>query len=238
MNASGGEADVSRALARAAIYRLLGAAFAYPTPPRLHELAVTAARAHQAGAIGEALAAFAQAATGTDVETAAAEYTLLFDRQAPCVPCEGAYGEAPLMAGKSAALADIAGFYDAFGFGVGGGQWESEDHIIAELEFMSALALMEAWALAGDEPGGLEVTRAAQRTFLEEHLGRWAGAFAAALVTATPLPYYVTAAALLDGWIREDVRALGATPTPLQGRTADDPLQADSFSCPLAEPDA
>jgi DMSO reductase family type II enzyme chaperone len=230
---------VAAALGRAAIYRLLGAAFAYPTAPRIREVAAAAAGPAAMSAAGggrDALAAFAGAAAAADADTIAAEYTLLFDRQAPCVPCEGAYGDAPMMAGKSAALADIAGFYDAFGFGVGGGQFETEDHVIAELEFMSALALKEAWALADGQGDGLAVTRDAQGAFLREHLGRWAGAFAQALAAATPLPYYVTAAALLEAWVSADAAALGIAPSPLGGHVTGDPLQDETFTCPLGEP--
>jgi DMSO reductase family type II enzyme chaperone len=231
---------VASALARAAIYRLLGAAFAYPTAPRIRDVA-TAAAGPGAGTpvVGprEALAAFARAAADADADTVAAEYTLLFDRQAPCAPCEGAYGDAPQMAGKSAALADIAGFYDAFGFGIGGGQFETEDHVIAELEFMSALALKEAWALAEGESDGLAITRDAQAAFLREHLACWAGAFAQALIAATPLPYYVTAAALLEKWVCADAATLGVAPSPVGGHRPADPLQDDTFTCPLGEPE-
>ena len=73
-------------------------------------------------------------------------YVSALERPAGCSPYEGSYGAAPLLAGKGAALADIAGFYAAFGMTPGAA--EVEDHIAAELEFMSVLALKEAAALA------------------------------------------------------------------------------------------
>jgi len=240
------EREVEEALARAAIYRLLGAALAYPVPGTLEEIAALAEAAAcgpvAGGALGPALRRLAAEARDADAAALAQEHVFLFDRQVRCAPHEGAYGNAPSMAGKGSLLADIAGFYAAFGLGPAAARPDTEDHIAAELEFMSALALKEAYALALANADGLDVTRRAEVAFLTDHLGRWGEAFADAVREATPLPYFGAVAECLAGWIRREVTALGAAPTPIGPDRGPDPLQDDALSCPMApdgaEPDA
>jgi TorA maturation chaperone TorD len=138
------------------------------------------------------------------------------------------------MAGKSALLADIAGFYAAFGLEPSATHPDAEDHVAPECEFMSALCLKEAYALAEGMTEGLEVTRRAQASFLGEHLGRWAEAFAGAVKEATPLPYYGALADLLIAWAREEIAGLGAEPQRVSGRFGYDPVQEEAFTCPMA----
>jgi len=227
------------ALARAAFYRLLGGAWAYPTGARLEHLARLAGELSAAPpgpALRDPLAAFAAAVLGADPAALGDEYVFLFDRQVRCSPYEGAYGDGPGLAGKSAALADVAGFYAAFGVGPADARPDMEDHIGAELEFMSVLALKEAWALGEDDAEGVEVVRGAQVSFLRDHLGRWAETFADEVVAATPVSYYTSAARLLKTWISVDGDGLGVAPSRLAGRLGHDPLHEDTFTCPMADP--
>jgi DMSO reductase family type II enzyme chaperone len=225
---------VAGALHRAALYRMLATAFSYPTPARLKALAlgVRQAAAETSAALRGALGRLADTAGHADVGTLAAEHVALFQREVRCPPYEGAYGPAQ-MAGKAALLADVAGFYRAFGLGPAAGQPEVEDHVCAELEFMSVLALKEAWALAGGQTEGLEVTRAAQRAFLTDHLGRWSESFAGRLTAAAAPGLYPAAAALLQAWIAADCARLGIAPRPLEGVQE---AEAGTFTCPLARP--
>jgi TorA maturation chaperone TorD len=233
------DAVVAAALGRAALYRLLGAVFAYPGPERCAEIARLAgsipATSLADARVPPALATLARAAREADPAAVAAEYVFLFDRQVQCSPHEGGYGDGPRLAGKSALLADIAGFYTAFGLAPSTGEPEVEDHIVAELEFMSALAVKEAWALAAAEAEGLAITRAAQAAFLADHLGRWAVAFAEAIAAATPLAYYTTSAALLSLWVSAECERLGVTSQRVAGRLGHDPVQAETFTCPMAD---
>jgi nitrate reductase assembly molybdenum cofactor insertion protein NarJ len=82
---------------------------------------------------------------------------------------------------QSQELADIAGFYRAFGFQVGAAVRERPDHLAAELEFMYLLALKEAYAAENLTHEQVEICLTAQRRFLEDHLGRWIGPFRRAL---------------------------------------------------------
>jgi TorA maturation chaperone TorD len=236
------EQAIARALSRAAAYRLLSRALTPPTPLRVAEVgreaAAAAARAELDPETRPRLHALARAAADTDPQALAEEHVFLFDRQVRCSPCEGAYGDGPQLAGKAAALADVSGFYAAFGLSAQDGPSEAEDHIVTELEFMSALALKEAWALAGGAAEGHEVTVRAQAAFLRDHLGCWAAAFADELAAATPLPYYTAVADALRIWVATEMRELGVAARSVQRVTASDALQADSFTCPMAEPEA
>jgi DMSO reductase family type II enzyme chaperone len=234
------EQEVLRGLERAAMYRLLGGALGYPLPQRLEAVADLARRVSSTGTgsapeLGPALERLAAAARQADAGALAGEYVFLFDRGVRCPPYEGAWGEAPQLAGKAALLADIAGFYAAFGLAPSGAQPDMEDHLAAELEFMSALALKEAWAVAEERPERVAVTRQAEVAFLSDHLGRWAEAFAAALREATPIPYYAAVADLLEAWVRAEVQAAGAAPARVTARLGYDPIQQeDTFTCPMA----
>jgi nitrate reductase assembly molybdenum cofactor insertion protein NarJ len=82
---------------------------------------------------------------------------------------------------QSQELADIAGFYRAFGFQAGGSRHERPDHLAAELEFMYLLALKEAYALENGLVEQAGICQQAQCAFLRDHLGRWVGLFNASL---------------------------------------------------------
>ena len=232
------DAALTRLLHRAAVYRLLALAFAYPTPARLEAIAADGARASAgAGAsLRPVIERLVQAAGSADSEALAGEHVALFQRALRCPPYEGAWGP-PQMAGKGPLLADLAGFYAAFHLAPSDGQPEVEDHIGAELEFMSALALKEAWALADNDTAGLEVTCAAQRAFVADHLGRWTGAFAARVTSEAAVGFLPAAAALLVAWLDEECLRLGVAAVPLEGVS---PAEVEPFACPMAAtgPDA
>jgi TorA maturation chaperone TorD len=236
------EAAVTGALTRAGVYRLLATAFADPTAEALAEVARTTAALAPAPDLGpvtaEALQALGAAAAQLDAAAVAEEHGFLFDRQVRCPPYEGAYGLLdPMSAGKATALADLAGFYAAFGLGPAAARPDVEDHLATELEFLSALALKEAWAELEGRAEALAVTRDAQAAFLRDHLGRWADAFAVRLREVSPLPYYVAAAEALVAWIRFEAGRLGVVPVPLDGVAPLGPSEADAFTCPMAVPD-
>jgi len=201
---------ISEALHRAAVYRVLSAAFAHPSEAHLVELALSGATAASAacGLLRERLARLALAASQTDGPAAAAEHAFLFGSGERCAPRETAYvlGSAP------ACRADVAGFYETFGPRPVAAHPGLEDHVAAELEFMGTLAIQEACAAADGETDSLAVTRGIARAFLTEHLGCWAEVFATAVRTTTPDPLYAAAAALLATWIDAEIEALGAVP--------------------------
>jgi TorA maturation chaperone TorD len=235
---SADEQGVLATLARAGVYRLLGAALAYPAPERLPALLAMARELDDAvdPELRAWLARFAETVETADALALAQEHVFLFDRGARCPPYEGAWGDAPQLAGKPALLADVAGFYAAWGMTPAGRQPDMEDHVAAECEFMSALCLKEARAQAHEEADRQALAREAAAAFVADHLGRWAEAFAAALREATPLPYYGAVADLLAAWVRLEAARLGVTPAAVTASMGGDPPE-DEFTCPMAAPE-
>ena len=107
-------------------------------------------------------------------------------------------------------LADIAGFYRAFGVEVVPGS-ERPDHISAELEFMHLLAVKEF--VADQEDASAEqakICRDAQRAFLKDHLGRWSGKLGDRLEEVAESPFYAAAGQLLGRFIPFDASRMSS----------------------------
>lgn len=101
-----------------------------------------------------------------------------------CPPYEVQYCPQTFSVYRSQLLADIAGFYHAFGVTTGRDAPERVDHLACELEFLAWLVAKERYARAQVGEGWLEraqVCRDAQRRFVAEHLAWWVPAFARAL---------------------------------------------------------
>ena len=126
---------------------------------------------------------------------------------------------------QSQEMADIAGFYRAFGFNLGGKVRERPDHLTAELEFMHVLALKEAYAFENGVAEHLEICAEAQCKFLQEHLGKWVGLFAESLARSAADGPYVALARFASAFVEAEARRLGVAverrplaavkPTPL-----------------------
>jgi len=119
---------------------------------------------------------------------------------------------------QSQEMADLAGFYRAFGFDVGGAVRERHDHLAVELEFMYVLALKESYAASQSNPDYFEISLDAQKKFLSDHLGKWMELFAKSLAHFAETGPYVVLAQFADEWIKADARRLGIT---LESRALD-----------------
>ncbi|PIQ23209.1 hypothetical protein COW64_25385 [bacterium (Candidatus Blackallbacteria) CG18_big_fil_WC_8_21_14_2_50_49_26] len=74
---------------------------------------------------------------------------------------------------KASELADLAGFYRAFGLNSEGIP-EMPDHISVELEFYAFLLLKETALIESGESEGVEIVKEARALFLKEHLAGFA----------------------------------------------------------------
>ena len=112
-------------------------------------------------------------------------------------------------------MADVAGFYRAFGVEVGEGG-ERVDHITSELEFMNLLAVKESIALQQEGAGEhAEICRHASRVFLRDHLARWAPRLGECLAASENDPVYRSAGRLLGSFVAFDGRTIDAENAPL-----------------------
>lgn len=129
-----------------------------------------------------------------------------------CPPCEIEYEPNTEVAYRSQRMADVAGFYQAFGLQVSTRAGERLDHITVEAEFLYLLLAKEAAALQGDNQEGAEVCRDARRKFFQEHVGWWLPAFSRVLSRVAPPGYYRQLAALTAGLSGLERVSLGLPP--------------------------
>ncbi len=229
-------ADPAALLNASAAFRAVAQGFAYPASGGRRSLvtAFTAVRTlglppTARGCIGQLRRAWAEAAEAALQE----EYLRLFSPGGPVSLHETAYGDGRRIAGRAAELADIAGFYAAFGLELKEGDPDLPDHIACELEFYSLLLVKEAYARTRRLAIKHGVVHRAAKSFLEGHLGRWVGCLERSLREAgAALPYRLLGVAVTR-LVQAERRRLRAQPAPFPGRLPVDAMQADAFTCPM-----
>lgn len=103
---------------------------------------------------------------------------------------------------------EVMAFYRTWGLERAETLTENEDHITVELEFMAALAERTAEQLEAGDDEAAAALLAAQKTFLAEHLLRWANVFARGIRVFSKTDLYQGAGHLLEGFLKEDRRFL------------------------------
>ncbi len=200
----GRQAAADDALARAVVYRALSVGFQMPTDERLYQIgsherfaAVAAAlrRLDRQSRSGR-LTSVAMRLASLRVPSAnhlATSFVRLFGhttRGLICA-CETEYG-ADNAFHQPQQLADISGYYLAFGLRPAVACEARADHVACECEFMDFLNRKEALLLAAcsDDDETLAATRDAARTFVRDHLGRFGRAFAARVMVEDPEDFF------------------------------------------------
>ncbi len=195
---------------RSFVYQFLSLAFSYPEEVVLKKLE-------------EGLGEFAQALhlLQIDYDTATlrpvlqesrerlldlqGEYNALFATSVRAPAWETAY-ELDKTARRAVELADIEGFYRAFGLNLAAPV--EPDSVVAELEFLAVLLQKQLYALDEGNHEGVEICQDAYRKFLTDHLGRWWEAFARRLQEATEDPYYRCIGGLLKAVLEKETQGL------------------------------
>lgn len=209
--------DSDLAWKRSAGYSVLAYALAYPDDAILESLRESAEEAETAlgGTPLAGLARAAAAATRADLESAYVRLCTL-SSSPDCPTYETAYFSSDPQQ-QTNRMADIAGFYRAFGVESTDTGFRPDDMPV-ELEFMAFLCRKQAYAAHNLGAPRAGQTFRAQRTFLEDHLGRWAGGLGRRFATGAPMGHFYQMAGLaLAEWVADDCRLLGAKPEEVSG---------------------
>lgn len=132
--------------------------------------------------------------------------TALFGGIGGCHDSESSYRSLP--AGNM--LADIAGFYKAFGYPEDEAGSRSPDHISKELGYLSFMFAKEAHALYKEETEAAETCRQAYTKFIKEHLLEWSTLFAENVAENAPDSFFSNAAMLMNEAMQEECENKGA----------------------------
>lgn len=131
---------------------------------------------------------------------------------------------------QSQEMADISGFYRAFGFVLGTEVRERPDHLAVECEFMHVLALKESSAARSGSAEHVEICVEAQAKFLRDHLGQWVGLFAQSLALNTD-GAYLALGEFAAAYVMADAARLGVTFTPRSLKEVQHTPPGPSLSC-------
>jgi DMSO reductase family type II enzyme chaperone len=204
------------ALARSAAYGLLALAFRYPEPDRWsffvdHDRwkAWPETLNMESTEVGDGLRRFQEHFLTPDparvisVERAQVEFSQLFGHavKSDRSTYELEYGAGEVFQ-RVARLADLQGFYKAFGLELEHRMRERADHVSVECEFMSVMAAKEAYAEQEGDQEGLATVREASGRFLESHLGAWLPSLARRISEAKPGGIYGALAGFVEAFIR------------------------------------
>lgn len=169
------------------------------------------------------------AALGRGLDELQGAYIDLFDRGKDRVSLyETEHGRMRGLA-KGHDLADLAGFYRAFGLTLDlDAAHELLDHLAVELEFYATLLFKHDLLARQDDREGCAIVEDARRKFLLDHLGRYVGGVAAQ-VAARGEGVYAPALAWCARLVEAECARLGIDPAPLE--IARDDGERDDHRC-------
>lgn len=150
-----------------------------------------------------------------------------------CPPCGIEYEPNTDVTYRAQQMADIAGFYRAFGLEISGSKGERQDHVTVEAEFLSLLNAKEAAALSVGKSEQAEICRAARKKFFLEHVGWWMPAFTRLLTKTAESNFYRSLAAVTSSLLPVERASLEIP--PLTGRVvpnvASEPPRLECLGC-------
>lgn len=167
-----------------------------------------------------------------------AVYVDLFDRgggRDRLAPYESEFGENRRFR-QPGELADLNGFYQAFGLQLGQGdsRHERPDHVAVELEFYAYLCMKQHHLEETGQAEGVEIVAHGRRQFLAAHLGRFVATLAAAPSLAAA-PFYQAVFAWIARLVANECDRLGVSPEQLaRGTTDPEPEAHECGACPVA----
>lgn len=122
--------------------------------------------------------------------------------------------------GVTPRLADIAGFYRAFGLAVVA---DRPDHVIAQLEFLAYALTAEAEAIEDGDDDHADRAAAAVRTFVRDHVGGWLDVWSARVHQIRELSPWFGVIAAATALVASEARLRNVVPITSAG-----PIDADA----------
>lgn len=210
-------------LGRSALYQLLSLGFSYPTDTSLADLAAFVVDLSEHEIIEQLdlvapLRSFAGTLDMCDPIVLACEHSRLFGGEVICSAHETEYSFDPFS--KSRQLADVAGFYEAFGFRVAQDRRGLPDFISTELEFMSLLTRKSVYACVQGWSDEQKTAENAFLSFLQDHLGRWVLVFCQAVGSEARdgIGYYSALTELGARFVTGEIERAGIRPEQVHHR--------------------
>jgi TorA maturation chaperone TorD len=235
------ELACAESFAMAALYRLIAGGFAYPERSQRESIGTMLGEIRQTARVGalpprlvSSLRAFSRAWRITPKGDLAAEYSRLFLGTGRVPLREGGFGDGLRFAGQPFDIADLNGFYAAFGFALTKAAPSPPDYLGTEAEFLSLLHLKGAVARARKERASALIVDRAMARFLAEHLGRWVDSLGDALREAGAAAPYARLGVLLRDAVAADCARLKVRRRRARCGIAPDPLAKDRLECPFA----
>lgn len=196
-------------LARAKAYGIIAAAFAYPEDDVLESIRESVGELKEAltaiGANAESIEkgmAFANTLAGISAEETQSDYNQLFVGKQLCSLDESEYDKAIFY--RYQRMADIAGFYRAFGFENSTESFQRPDYVGTELEFMHLLLLKHAYAVEQGWDEKSQICEEAEGKFVHEHLEWWVPSMCEKLRGASSCAFYRSLSNFLEAFIKSE----------------------------------
>ncbi|MFN8576387.1 MAG: molecular chaperone TorD family protein [Candidatus Sericytochromatia bacterium] len=169
----------------------------------------------------------------TNLDDICSDYIDIFDRaKSENSLYETEYGRERVMS-KPNELADLAGFYRAFGLSNDSNDIISEmvDHVSVELEFYSYMILKENYLESEMDFDGKEIVYEGKKKFLEDHLGRFVES-----ISKRPGVSENTYYSLVFNWVSELVNkeCIELNIKPLKVDWLSSQVEPESVECMLA----
>lgn len=136
-------------------------------------------------------------------------FGLVHSRECPLYETEYHPNQEPFF--RSQQMADVAGFYQAFGLEPAHRTPERPDYLPLELEFMAFLLMKKRLATT---PEDREVCAGAEAAFLKDHLVWWLPGFSMGLRHKAARGFYLDLALILAAWVPGERARFGLAPAP------------------------
>lgn len=213
-----------------ALRGLLASALA---PPSVASVRATTELAEGLAELAEApasLRALAGELVACDASELAVAHERLFTGDVRLPPYEGSYEVDPFRQARQ--MADVAGFYRAFGADAHGVESERPDHAGTELEFLAFLGLRRLEAeTAGDDETAMRCAEI-EDDFLTSHAGRWLPVFFGRLADEAEHPVHRALGAVGHDAVVAELTGRGLVVEPVPAdrrpRTA---VEDDELTC-------